>query len=290
MIELVIQQIINGVSIGGTYALMALGLTLIYGILYQANFAHCEQYVIAGYVMFVLIGLGVPYIGVLIPTLTAGLVLGWLYERLIYRPFRESSHSVSVLAFFAVGLILSNACSLYFGTPPRAVPVPFGEGMIRVGGIVTTVQRVLTIGVTVGLSVAVYFFVEKTRTGKALRAMSQDLHAAKLMGVDLDRIGMVTFMLGGMMAALAAFLIIPIYMVSPGAGLPMVIRAFMIIIAGGLGNISGAVVFGFILGVIESLLGGLIYSPLRDVAGPIFLLLLLWIRPQGLMGRPVVGV
>lgn len=168
LFELAVQQIVNGLSVGGTYALIALGLTLVYGIMYQANFAHCEQYVIAGYVLFVLVSIGFSYVGALIPTLISGLVLGLVYERLIYRPLREASHSVSVLAFFAVSLVLSNACAYVFGTNPLGVSVSFGGTAIRFGIVTITVQRTMTIVVTVGLSIAVYFFVNKTSTGMSL--------------------------------------------------------------------------------------------------------------------------
>jgi branched-chain amino acid transport system permease protein len=290
MLEQVLQQTLNGLSIGGGYALLALGLTLIYGILYQGNFAHCEQFVIGGYVMYVMGLAGVIYVAYIAPVVLAGFCMGWLFYRLIWRRFKEVSLTVSVLAFFGVSLILSNIMTLTFGPLSKQVPVPFGETILYLGMVKTTVQRLLAMVIAAVMAVGIWRWTVATRTGKALRAVGQNQNTAQLMGVNVNFMGMLTFALGGMLAVASALLVMPIYGVSPKVGLMMTIKGFCITVAGGLGNVPGAIIVGYILGISEALLSGLWYGPIKDVFAYVFIMLLLWIRPQGLMGRKVTGI
>jgi branched-chain amino acid transport system permease protein len=141
-----------------------------------------------------------------------------------------------------------------------------------------------------GLAAAMWRWTEQTRGGKALRAVSQNQTAAQLMGINVNYVAMTTFMLAGLLAVSASFLVIPIYGVSPSVGLMMVIKGFAIIVTGGLGNIPGAILIGYSVGIAEALLSGLVYGPLKDIFAYVFIIVLLWIRPQGLMGRKVTGI
>jgi branched-chain amino acid transport system permease protein len=285
---LVLQQILNGLVLGAIYAIVAVGLALVYGILYQANFAHCEQTMLAGYVLFFSLTAGIPFPIAAIFVFVTGIVLGSFFYRLVWLPTMEKPHIISVLVFFGVSIALESLVMAFYSPLSQRVQVPFFGVPLSFYGLTITQGRLLAIILSVVLLVSVYLFVAKTRMGTAALAIAQDLRAAQLVGIDIRLVGLVIFILGGMLAAAAALLVYPIYgFVSPAGGFMLVLRAFLIIVMGGLANIPGTIAASFALGLLESLLSGLVWSDLKDLVPWVLLIVVLWVRPEGLFGKTV---
>lgn len=280
------QQALNGLVMGGVYALIALGLTLIFGILDQVNFAHGELYMIGAYAtLYFSEFLGGNYTLALIFAMIAVAFLGLLYEWLLFGPLRGMGHLPAIIASLGASLFLWNLALLIFGSTPRQMRTGLSEITLSFLGISLTVQRLLVLLITLGLIIGLYLMIMKTRMGKAMRATAQDPEVAALLGININRIAEVTFIIGGALAAAAGALIGPIFLIYPAMGLAACLKAFVVVILGGLGNVVGAVIAGFALGVIESLGAGFISSAYKDVFAFLVLILVLWARPEGILGK-----
>ena len=295
------QQLINGITIGGVYALIALGYSMVYGVLFMLNFAHGEIYMIGGFagwwVLHLLTGGNVPVAGagviialmILAAMLLCG-VLGVTVERLAYRPMRSAPRMNLLLCALGVSIILQNLVLETHGAETRyfktAALIPEGLRSFEVGGTVISFMRILVIVVSIGLMAALTWFVQRTKMGKAMRATAQDPEAAAFMGIDTDRIVMVTFLigssLGGAAGALVGLLFSQVdFFVGYSAGL----KGFTAAVLGGIGNIPGAMLGGFLLGIAETLSTTIISSTYKDVIAFVILVVVLIFRPNGLLGR-----
>jgi branched-chain amino acid transport system permease protein len=271
---------------GGVYALIALGLTLIFGILDQANFAHGELYMIGAYAtLYFSEFLGGSYYFALIFAMVAIAFLGLVYEWLLFRPLRGMGHLPAIISSLGASIFLWNLALLILGSTPRQMRTGLSEVTLTFLGISLTVQRLLVLFITIGLIICLYLTIMKTRMGKAMRATAQDPEVAALLGIDINRIAEVTFIIGGALAAAAGGLIGPIFLIYPAMGLMACLKAFVVVILGGLGNVVGAVIAGFALGVIESLGAGFISSAYKDAFAFLVLILVLWARPEGILGK-----
>lgn len=280
------QQALNGLVMGGVYALIALGLTLIFGILDQANFAHGELYMIGAYAtLYFSEFLGGSYYFALIFAMVAIAFLGLVYEWLLFRPLRGMGHLPAIISSLGASIFLWNLALLILGSTPRQMRTGLSEVTLTFLGISLTVQRLLVLFITIGLIICLYLTIMKTRMGKAMRATAQDPEVAALLGIDINRIAEVTFIIGGALAAAAGGLIGPIFLIYPAMGLMACLKAFVVVILGGLGNVVGAVIAGFALGVIESLGAGFISSAYKDAFAFLVLILVLWARPEGILGK-----
>jgi len=280
------QQAVNGLVMGGVYALMALGLTLIFGILDQVNFAHGELYMIGAYATFYFSDfLGGSYFFAMIFAMVAVAFLGIFYEWLLFRPLRGMGHLPAIISSLGASIFLWNLGLQIFGSTPRQMRTGLSEIALSFGGISLTVQRLLVLCVALALIFLLYLMIMKTRMGKAMRATAQDPEVAALLGIDINRIAEMTFIIGGALAAAAGALIGPIFLIYPAMGLMACLKAFVVVILGGLGNVVGAVVAGFGLGVIESLGAGFISSAYKDFFAFLVLILVLWARPEGILGK-----
>lgn len=284
------QVIANGLYLGAQYALIALGLTLIFGLMNVLNFAHGQMYVLGGFITYTVYGqLGLPFpLAVLASGVTLA-VIGGLMERYLFRTVIRRSHReestmllAAATAFFFDAVIL-----LIFGEKQRGVPKIVG-GVFKDFGIILPYDRIV-----VGLLAAVIIlgfilFMKFTKPGRAMRALAQDRVAAQLMGVDVDRYTMIGFALGAMLAGLVGGLLVTITGVNSGIGGPISIKAFTMIMIGGAGVVGGAIAGGFILGMMESV-GLTVLASYGDITYlTIFasLMVFLTFRPQGLMGKP----
>jgi len=280
------QQAVNGLVMGGVYALMALGLTLIFGILDQVNFAHGELYMIGAYATFYFSDfLGGSYFFAMIFAMVAVAFLGIFYEWLLFRPLRGMGHLPAIISSLGASIFLWNLGLQIFGSTPRQMRTGLSEIALSFGGISLTVQRLLVLCVALALIFLLYLMIMKTRMGKAMRATAQDPEVAALLGIDINRIAEMTFIIGGALAAAAGALIGPIFLIYPAMGLMACLKAFVVVILGGLGNVVGAVAAGFGLGVIESLGAGFISSAYKDFFAFLVLILVLWARPEGILGK-----
>ena len=282
-----VQQLINGISLGSIYALIALGYTMIYGIIKLINFAHGDIYMVGAYIAFFAItqaGLGlIP--SLLISMVTTGL-LGMVIEKLAYKPLRHAPRISVLITAIGVSFFLEYT-SMYFVTPtPRTFPDMFDNVAFNIGPFVVNGQQVAIFTVTILLMAILTYIVQKTKTGKAMRAASFDVETAQLMGIDSDRIISFTFGIGSALAA-AAGVLVGIYYnsIDPLMGIMPGVKAFVAAVLGGIGILPGAVVGGLILGVVEALVSGFISSTFRDAAAFAILILVLLFKPTGIFGK-----
>ena len=283
----VLQQLINGISLGSIYALIALGYTMIYGIIKLINFAHGDIYMVGAYIGFFSItqaGLGV-IPSLMISLVTTGL-LGMAVERIAYRPLRHAPRISVLITAIGVSFFLEYT-SMYFVSPtPRTFPALFGDVAVDFMGIVINGQQMLILGITAILMVVLTYIVQRTKTGKAMRATSFDTETAELMGINSDRIISITFGIGSALAAVAGVLVGIYYnSIDPLMGIMPGLKAFVAAVLDGIGILPGAVVGGLILGVVEALVSGFLSSTFRDAAAFAILILVLLVRPTGLFGK-----
>ena len=282
-----LSNFINGLSLGSVYAIIALGYTMVYGIAKMLNFAHGDVIMIGAYVSFVSItSLGTPPLLALVIAMLVCTGLGMLVERLAYKPLRHAPRISVLITAIGVSFFLEYT-TMYFVSPtPRTFPAMFGDVAVTVGGIVINGQQMLILGITAVLMVILTYIVQKTKTGKAMRAASFDTETAELMGINSDRIISITFGIGSALAAVAGVLVGIYYnSIDPLMGIMPGLKAFVAAVLGGIGILPGAVVGGLILGVVEAFVSGFISSTFRDAAAFAILILVLLVRPAGIFGK-----
>ncbi len=288
-----LQQLVNGISLGSIYALIALGYTMVYGVLRLINFAHGDVYMLGAYVGYYLSrklkGDEPSLVNALLVMLGAMLacaVIGIIIERFAYRPVRRAARLTLLITAIGVSLFIENAAQLVFGPDPKFFPSLAPRADFIVGGVRLTSEQLTVISVSFILMILLRFFIMKTRTGKAMRAVSFNLDAAKLMGISTDSIIAITFALGSALAAAAGVLIgMQIPKIDPLMGINYGLKAFVAAVLGGIGNIPGAVLGGLLIGASEVMVVGYLSSTFRDAIAFGILILVLLIRPQGILGR-----
>ncbi|MGE4264863.1 MAG: branched-chain amino acid ABC transporter permease [Desulfovibrio sp.] len=294
--EFFLQQLVNGITLGGVYALVALGYTMVYGIIQLINFAHGEIYAAGGYMGVILISWlfsqGYP------PAICLGaaLVLAMGYcallamavEKVAYKPLRQSSRLSVLLSALGMSIFLQNGLMLTQGVYDRAYPGEMVQGGFEVGGAVVSWMQVIIVSVTIVLLLALNLLVFKTRIGKAMRATAQDKTMSGLVGINSSRIISLTFAIGAGLAA-AAGIMVGLYYGSVRYDMGFVpgVKAFSAAVLGGIGNITGAMLGGLIIGMIEVMAAGYISSEYKDVFAFIILIAVLYFMPTGIMGENV---
>lgn len=281
------QQLVNGVQIGSVYALVAIGYTMVYGIAKMINFAHGDIIMVGSYVALLFFqSSGLPVWGVIAATAAVSAVLGVTIERLAYKPLRGGSRMSALITTIGVSLMLQNGFLLIFGSSPKPFPNHFtGEGF-TLGGVTVSRLTAITLVVTVVLMVLLTLFVNRTRVGKAMRAVSEDQGAAQLMGINIDTSISITFAIGSALAAVAAVLYSSTYpLINPYTCSMLGLRAFIAAVIGGIGVIPGAMIGGFIIGIAEALIKRYISSAMADAIVFALLIIVLLVKPSGLLGR-----
>ena len=297
-----IQQLFNGLSLGAIYALIAIGYTMVYGIIGMINFAHGEIYMIGGYVGLVTLSAvgtqsGLPIWMVIGLMLVVAVFITGLYgfaiEQVAYKPLRGSPRLVPLISAIGMSIFLQNWVALGQGARDMAVPALL-PGALRFGDengfeIFVPYARILIIVVTVVLMIALTLFIRHSRMGRASRACSQDMHMANLLGIDTNRVISFTFILGAMLAAVGGVLIaLAVGKLNPFIGFLVGIKAFTAAVLGGIGSIPGAMLGGILLGVAETFAAAYISSEYKDIVAFGLLVLILLFRPTGLLGKPEV--
>jgi branched-chain amino acid transport system permease protein len=288
-----LQQVVNGLSLGSIYALIALGYTMVYGVLRLINFAHGDVYMVGAYVGYYLsrklAGKEPSFVSafiVMVGAMVACAILGLVIERLAYRPVRRASRLTLLITAIGVSLFLENGGQLVFGPDPKFFPSLAPHFDFLVAGVRLTSEQITVIGVSFLIMILLRFFIMKTRTGKAMRAVSFNLDTAKLMGISTDWIIAVTFALGSALAAAGGVLIgMQIPKIDPLMGILYGLKAFVAAVLGGIGNVPGAVLGGLLIGVSEVMVVGYLSSTYRDAIAFGILILVLLLRPQGILGR-----
>ncbi len=282
------QMIVNGLMLGMSYALIALGLTLIFGIMNIINFAHGQMVMIGSFIAYYLYGLlhWNFFLTLIICILVLALV-GAVFERFLFRRFLRLSlrEESSMLLAIGTALLLENIALISFGEKHRGVP-PLNDHIFNIVGIYIPINRIIIFAVSIVLIIALLLFIQRTRYGLAMRALAQDREVTFLMGVDIDKISMMGFAIGASLAGVAGGLLALIFPIFSGSGGTLSIKAFIMIMIGGAGVVPGAIIGGFILGMLESIGYGLIPGSVTYLLILSAVILLLIIRPLGIMGKP----
>ena len=297
------QQLVNGFTMGGVYALIALGYTMVYGILLMLNFAHGEIYMIGGFVgwwvLFVLNKIGFslinPFVTIFLMIVISMAItgsLGMLIERFAYRPLRGAPRMNLLLSAFGMSIFLQNLVLKFQGANVRffntSTLIPERLQAFQVGGVMLSFMRILVIIISIAIMFALTWFVQKTKTGKAMRATSQDIEAASFMGIDTNKTIRITFLIGSSIGGAAGVLVGLLfnqvdYYVGAAAGL----KGFCSAVLGGIGSIPGAMLGGYLIGMVESLGVTFISSTYKDVIAFTILISVLIFKPQGLLGKKI---
>jgi branched-chain amino acid transport system permease protein len=288
-LEYVLQQLINAVSIGSLYALMAIGLAMVFGILRLINFAHGDIIMVGSYTTLLLNVAGLPFWGAAVAGIAMSGAAGLLMERLAYRPIRGAGDVAMLLNSFAVTIFLENLGIMLFSATSRPFPSPvILNVVVEVRAIRVSSLSLISIGITAILLVLLTLFVTRTETGISLRATAQDLIASRLMGVNVNKVIAAAFLIGASLAGVVGVLwSARVGKVDPLMGFQPVLKAFVASVVGGLGSIPGAILGGYLLGIMEILLQGLLPSnlaPFRDAFVFAILIVLLLFRPNGILG------
>ncbi|MBS5450847.1 MAG: branched-chain amino acid ABC transporter permease [Coriobacteriia bacterium] len=300
-LALFIQQLLNGLKIGSVYSLVALGYTMVYGIIRLINFAHGDFIMVGAYAMLfaipVMIAAGVPAWLAIVPAIVVCVIVGVLVEKAAYKPVREKGNSMTALiTAIAMSLLLENLSQTLFGANPQPMPTFLQVPTFKVGGVTIPGVTLVTIAIGIVVMVALQMFVKGTKTGKAMRAVSEDKEAATLMGINVNSTITKTFAIGSGLAAVAALMYCASYpQVTPTLGVMLGLKAFVAAVLGGIGSIPGAMVGGLTIGVVESLTkayigpltGNLITSAFSDAVVFLILIVVLLVKPSGMLGKNV---
>ena len=267
--EMLIQQLINGIALGSIYALIALGYTMVYGIIQLINFAHGDIYMMGAFVAFFLISLfNFSFFPALLMAMVACAILGVLIERIAYKPLRHQNRLTALITAIGMSFFLEYTMVYFVKPDPRAFPSSFQLHNFHFGNIVISSKDIFILSISLGLMLLLTYIVQRTKTGKAMRAVSFDHDAARLMGIDVNRTISATFALGSALAAAAGVLVGMYYgQIEPLMGIMPGLKAFIAAVIGGIGIIPGAALGGLLLGVTEALVSGAGYSMLRGDGG-----------------------
>jgi branched-chain amino acid transport system permease protein len=281
-----LQHLINTLILGSTYALLGIGLTLIFGIMRVVNFAHGELYSFGAYILYlVAVLLGVNFFVALFASVITGCLLGALIEIVLLRPMRGADIDTTMLIMIGAMIVMQNGEQFIWGGVAKSVATPFPDLPLVIGPFSVSWLRLFVLFAALGLIALSYLLINRTKLGKAMRATFQDRDAAALMGVNIEFINMATFALGSSLAAAAGALLGPVYVISPQMGNLASLKAFAIVILGGLGSIMGATIGGFLLALVEELGAGYISSGYRDAMGFLIIIAVLLFKPTGLFAR-----
>ncbi len=281
-----LNQILNGLQLGSIYALIALGYSMVYGIVKLINFAHGDIIMVGSYtIWFLMSRLGMPAYLSIPGAIIFCAALGMLIEKVAYKPLRKSARISLLITAIGISLLLQNVVQLIFKADPRMLANIF-PGKIQIGSMQLSITMLVTIGVSILIMLGLTFLVNKTRIGKAMRAVSEDNEAAQLMGVNVNNTISFTFALGSALAAVASLFYCCAYsQIQPTMGSMLGLRAFIAAVLGGIGSIPGAVVGGVLIGLAESLTKGYISSKLADAVVFGILIVVLLLKPTGILGK-----
>ncbi len=284
-LDLLVIQLANGLVIGMGYTLVAIGLTMVFGILGVLNFAHGEFFMLGAFVAYVFGELmGWPYVVSSVVAIVLVMAISFLFELISVRPFMERDPEMTLLSTFASSLILMNLVEVIWGNTPLPLNTPFSKPLDLLF-LVLTAQRILILLVGAVGVILLGLFLKFTKMGKVIRATAQNKKASALVGINIKKVYRLTFAAGTGLAAIAGVLIAPLSNLYASMGQGMVLKGFVVVILGGLASVPGAILGGLTLGITEAIAAGYVSSAWKDVIGFSILIIILLLRPQGLMGR-----
>jgi branched-chain amino acid transport system permease protein len=286
--DLFIGQVVNGLTLGAFYALVAVGLALIFGVARLVNFAHGEFFMVGSYGLYFLFGVWkLPY-GLVVVLCMLGMALfGVLFHRVIYQPVMHRVWSVQLVATLAASFILANGAIIAFGSTQVTAATPMVSRVLTIGDFRVSEQRVLVLLVSLIAFVALHQFIQRTPQGRAMRAIAQNREAAQVLGIDIGLTTLLTFAVSAALTGLAASLISPLYLIYPTVGSLLTLKAFAVVVIGGMGSITGALYAALIVGLAEAFAAGYVSVEYKDALAFVLMIgVLLW-KPLGLSGRRV---
>jgi branched-chain amino acid transport system permease protein len=282
------EQAVHGLTLGSMYAMVAAGLALMFGVVRLINFAHGEFFMLGAYAFwFAFKEMGLPYGAAALVAPVVMAAFGVVYQRTVVRAILERSWHVQLIATLATSIVLVNLAIIVFGTQAKEVPTTLSARVIVLGGMRIAWQRLLVLAAAGVVFAALHWFVGRTKTGKAMRAMSQNREACAVFGVDIQRIALITFALSGALAGAAAGLVSPLFNIFPDMGAILTLKAFAAVIVGGFGYVRGAIAASFLIGIAESLAAGYISYAYKDAFAFLLMIVVLLWRPHGLFGRRI---
>ena len=284
--SLLIAQLINGLQTGSVYALVALGYSMVYGIIKLLNFAHGDIIMIGAYMVYYAIAsFALPPVVAIVLAISVSTMLGVLVEKVAYTPLRSAPRLSLLITAIGVSFLLENGAQLLFGADQKSMD-PLITGSIMLGKVNVSYTAIVTIFVSVLIMILLTFVVNKTKAGKAMRAVSEDMGAAQLMGISLNRTISMTFAIGSALAGIGSVLYLAAYtQASPTMGSMLGIKAFVAAVLGGIGSIPGAMIGGFTIGILEALVAAVGFSMWKDAAVFLVLIIVLLFKPTGFMGK-----
>ncbi len=286
MIDAALQFFVNGLVTGCFYALMALGLAMIFGLMNVVNFAHGEFFVMGGVIAYAFSNLlGVNFYITIVIAVVIMFAFGAVVDRLLIRPLRGQHLLSTALVTIGLSIFVLNTTLIIFGNAPQALETPFARKPIFLGSVVLTEGRIFAVLIGVVAMILIYILINRTKLGRAMRATFQQKEAAALVGVNVEAVYTYTFALGTALAALAGVLLGAIFLIHPNTAELATLKAFVVVILGGMTNLAGVVAAGILLGVVESLWGGFVSTGYMDVIGFVMVILILLFRPTGLFSR-----
>lgn len=282
-----LQQIVNGLAAGSVYVLIGLGLSLVFGILGIAHFAHGSVAMLGGYATHILMKhLGINLWVAMLVAMPITAIVGVLIERLFYRPVREAPPINTFIIALGLMFILDNISLLVFGPEQTLIRSPYTD-VVGVGSVSVVALRIYMLGSNLVLLIALVVLLQRTKLGRAIRAVAQNRDAAAMVGVNVDWVSGAVFAIGSALAAVAGAFVGSLTALYPSMGEELVLKGFAVMILGGMGSLVGAVLGGMIIGLTESLGGALISSAYKGSFGFVILILVLWFRPSGMFGKDV---
>jgi branched-chain amino acid transport system permease protein len=285
-----LETLLNGLTLGGLYALITLGLALTFSVIDLVNFAHGDLFMMGAYTFFVLMNLEtvqLPYAIILLLVILFTALYAIIIERIAIHPIINRSWRTHAVTTLGLSIILQNAALIIFTSDPKQVPTSLSATIISPLGIRTSVQRVLIIAVVILVFIGLQWFVKNTKLGKTMRAVSQNRDMCEVVGINVKKIALITFGIGGAITGLAAALVSPLYSVYPNMGLLLTLKALAAIVMGGMGQVNGALYSAFLLGTVESFFGSYVSFAFKDVVSFGLFILVLLVRPRGLFGRRI---
>ena len=289
VIQEIIQQLVNGISLGSIYALVALGYTMVYGIIKLINFAHGDIYMLGAFTGFFAIKMfQMSFLPALVVAMATAALLGVIIERLAYRPLRNSTRIAALITAIGVSMLIQNVALLVWKPDPRSFPDVFPFKSYEIWGVYVDNRQLIILAVAVILMVVLHYIVHYTRIGRAMRAVALDDDAARLMGIDVDRVISFTFALGSALAAAGGVLVGVYYnRIDPMMGVMPGLKAFVAAVLGGIGVIPGAMIGGLVMGIAEVMVVALTASTWKDAVAFGILIIILLLRPAGILGQHV---
>jgi branched-chain amino acid transport system permease protein len=287
MLAMLPQQIVNGLSLGSSYALVALGLTLVFGVLRIPNFPHGELYMLGASFTYVLVGLGVEFWIAAALSAVAVAVVGIVLDQVAYRRIDLGGNLSLMISALAASTLLQQIATIIWGAEPHTTRVPI-DYVFRMPFFSIGAYQLVILAATIACWAFVWLVLHRSRLGLAIRAMAQNRMAATLMGIELIWVRIATFAIGALIGGIAGALLGAVFPIYPTMGLNPVLKAFVVLVIGGVGNLWGAIVGGFLLGILEILVTGYVSSQLQDIGTFAVLVLVLVFRPNGLFGRAEV--